>query len=98
MTKKQRNISLLVIAGVLLIVAFFTNPNQAHHLKSIRETGALRQSGDKVVEEALLPFFEYQNYFVFSVTRWNGKTMSYGYFGIVQTTNHIGVLYGDPSS
>jgi hypothetical protein len=84
---------LVVVAGLLLL-AFFTNPTQARHLKAIRETGALRQSAGARIDDLLLPTVEYHNYWLFSTTTWVDAHLTYGYFGIVQTTDNIGILYG----
>src|SRR5437879_11183102 len=92
MTEKRKWI-LLVAAGLLLF-AFFSNPNQARHLKAIRETGALKQSSGVSVTDALLPMVEYHNYLLFSTTTWSDAHLTYGYFGVVQTTDNIGLLYG----
>src|SRR6266496_1960906 len=44
-TRDQWKWILIALAGVLLL-AFLTNPNQARHLRVIKETGALRYSRD----------------------------------------------------
>ena len=89
--------------GLLLIIAFFTNPDQATHLKAIRETVALRnpESLSAVTLSPLMGALQYNNYLIFSTTNLNGfsttnvnGTMTYGYFGQVKTTNAIGILYG----
>jgi hypothetical protein len=60
---------LLILIGILLLVAFFTNPSQSLHLKAIRETGALRNSQpDASLEDWLLLNVEYRNYGIFSTT------------------------------
>ena len=94
--KHQRKWILIVVVGVLLF-AFFTNPNQARHLKAIRETGALKQSPGVSVTDVLLPMVEYHNYLLFSTTTWSDAHLTHGYFGVVQTTDNIGVLYGGRS-
>lgn len=97
MTEKDRR-KLWIAAGtvaILLIVAAFTNPDQASHLRAIRETVALRKPAEShSVTDWLLPTVEYHNYLVFSTTRFSNMTFTYGYFGKIQTTNDIGVFYG----
>ncbi len=93
-TRDQWKWILIALAGVLLL-AFLTNPNQARHLRVIKETGALRYSRDASTTDFLLSV-EYHNYFLFSTTSCVGNTVTYGYFGLVQTTNNIGWLYDAP--
>jgi hypothetical protein len=96
----ERNRKRLILAAsaavLLLFLAFFTNPSQARHLQAIKETGALRRNPDRSIEDVMLSTVEYHNYLLFSTTDWLGNTTTYGYFGIVQTTNNIGPLYGGP--
>jgi hypothetical protein len=84
---------LIVVAGILLL-AFFTNPDQAQHLKAIKETRMLRESRDFSVADMLLPQVEHRNYGVFSTTTFGDSNLSYGYFGTVHTTDNVGFLYG----
>jgi hypothetical protein len=97
-TNKRRN---LIFGGIaaLSLLAFFTNPNQAAHLSAIKETVALRKpDGASEINSVLMPLVHYNNYVVFSTTTPGNKDtiLSYGYFGQVQTTDDIGILFGVP--
>jgi hypothetical protein len=85
----------IVAVALAALVAFFTNPDQAAHLKAIKETVALRQPGVTIID-TLLPSAEYHNYLIFSTTTWSDYTLTRGYFGRVETTNAIGFFYGVP--
>ena len=90
----QRYKWLLIAFVAIVLLAFFTNPNQAQHLKAIKETGALRESRDFSIADMFLPQVEYHNYGVFSTTTFGDTHLTYGYFGAVQTTDNVGFLYG----
>jgi hypothetical protein len=94
--KSRRN---LIIAGIALLLLFasFMNPDQSSHLKAIKETVALRKPDRATdISNILMPVVHYNNYFVFSTTTFgtSGATLTYGYFGQVQTTDGIGILFG----
>jgi len=93
MTKRRNLIySGVGIAMVVLLLAFFTNPNQAAHLKAIKDTAVLRRSGYEALRVEVSPLVIYNNYLIFSTTSLAGmKTLTYGYFGQVQTTNDAGL-------
>ena len=75
------------VLALLAVLAFFTNPDQATHLKAIREIVALRYS--KYEGNVTLQPVTYNNYLVFSTTTsLGGLTLTYGYFGRIQTTNY----------
>jgi hypothetical protein len=84
-----------VAVALAALVAFFTNPDQAAHLKAIKETVALKQPG-VTITDTLLPMAEYHNYLIFSTTTWSDYTLTRGYFARVDTTNAIGIFYGVP--
>jgi len=91
---KHRNLifSGSAIAALILLLALFTNPDQAAHLKAIKDTAALRRSGYEALHVEVSPGVIYNNYLIFSTTSFVGtKTLTYGYFGRIQTTSDIGL-------
>jgi hypothetical protein len=94
-TKRRSLILAGSAVGLILLLAFFTNPDQAAHLRAIKETAALRQpNGSAVLFETFLPAVKYNDYLFFSTATWASKPMTYGYFGQVRTTNRIEMLWG----
>jgi hypothetical protein len=94
-TKRRNMILAASLAGLLLLVAFFTNPDQAAHLRSIKETVALRQpAGSSFLVDTMLPGVKYNDYVIFSTATWASKPLTYGYLGQVRTTNQIEMLWG----
>lgn len=92
---KKRN---LILAGIaaLLLVAFFTNPDQSAHLTAIQKIVKLRKpDADEATawNNALMPVVHYDNYFVFSATGLGDHIFTWGYFGQVQTTEAIEILF-----
>lgn len=85
---------ILPTIAVLLGILFFTNPDQATHLKAIRETLRLRNSSTD--PDTLLRITDYNNYIVFSTTSCVGITCSRGYLGRVEVTDNIRLLDGIP--
>jgi hypothetical protein len=89
----------LILVGIalgvaVLILAFFTNPDRAAHLKAMKETVALRKSDSaSAAMKLLLPDLKYKNYFVFSTTNYGTKIFTYGYFGRIRTTYAMEFLY-----
>ena len=71
---------LVVVAGQLLF-AFFTNPNQAQHLKALQARVS--------TSDLLLPTIEYHNYWLFSTTTLADAHLTYGYSGTVHITDKI---------
>jgi hypothetical protein len=98
--KSCRNL-IIVGSAALLLLAFFMNPNQAAHLTAIKQTVALRNPAvasrnpyaKTLSVEDLLPYAQYNNYLVFSTTSWASHTMTYGYFGKIQTNNNIEIFW-----
>jgi len=100
MNSKQK---ILILAGVaaLLLIAFFTNPSQADHVRNIRETLALRRADKSKIH--IPGYLKYNNYIFFSTTSclvWIGqefpeRTLSHGYFGRVETNDEIEYLPRD---
>ena len=74
---------------MLIPLAFFTNPNQAAHLKAIKDTAVLRRSGYDALRVEVSPGVVYNNYLIFSTTSFGTETLTYGYLGQVQTTNYV---------
>ena len=71
----------------MVLIAALTNPDQATHLRAIKEIVALRKSAYQSADVQLLPL-EYHNYILFSTTTilGGGLTLARGYLGQVQTT------------
>lgn len=80
--------------AVLLAVLFFTNPDQATHLKAIKDTLKLRNASAD--PDVLLRVSDYNNYLIFSTTSLVGVTCSRGYLGRVEVTDNIKLLDGIP--
>ena len=83
--RHQRKWILIAVAGVLLL-PFFTNPNQAQHLKAIQKRVSK--------SDLLLPTIEYHNYWLFSSTTLADSHVTYGYFGTVHITDKISLCTG----
>ncbi len=83
--RHQRKWILIVVAGVLLL-PFFTNPNQAQHLEAIQKRVSK--------SDLLLPTIEYHNYWLFSTTTLADSHLTYGYFGTVHMTDKISFCTG----
>jgi hypothetical protein len=77
--------------AMLILLAFFTNPDQAAHLKAIKDTAVLRRSRYDALRVEVSPGVMYNNYLIFSTTSFATETLTYGYFGQVQTTNYVGL-------
>lgn len=71
------------------MIAFFTNPTQASHLMAIRETAALEKGMSTYSAKTALILARYNNYWLFSTTTFGELTLTYGYFGKIQTTNDV---------
>jgi hypothetical protein len=72
---------ILVVATGQLLFTFFTNPNQAQHLKALQARVS--------TSDLLLPTIEYHNYWLFSTTTLADAHLTYGYFGRVHITDKI---------
>jgi hypothetical protein len=86
---------LLIGITTLVVVMFFTNPDQTSHLRAITEAGNLRYPNANVTgDPQYFSAVEYHNYGLFSTTSYvSYLTFSYGFLGRVQTTNDITYLY-----
>ncbi len=74
----------------LLLLATFTNPDQAAHLKAIKDTASARKSVYEAAHIAVSDSVMYKNYLVFSTTSLSGVIpLTYGYLGRVQTTQNV---------
>ena len=93
MNKSQLKWIVAAIA-VLFAVLFFTNPDQATHLKTIKDTLKLRNASAD--PDVLLRVSDYNNYLIFSTTSLVGHTCSRGYLGRVEVTDNIKLLDGIP--
>lgn len=95
------NVGLPIVAAVALL-AFFTNPDQAAHLRAIKDTIALRNpDSGKLNPGSNLHLIQYNNYYFFSTASIGDMTVSQGYFGRVVTTNAIifvAIVQPDPPS
>src|ERR1700720_2709781 len=91
----RRNLILVAptIGVAVLILAFFTNPDQEAHLKAINGDVVFRKPDSaSVVMDVLLPRLKYNNYLVFSTTSFGNKNLTYGCFGRIQTTTALRVF------
>jgi hypothetical protein len=96
----------IVAAIVLLaVVLFATNPDQAAHLKSVKDTLDLRfpkPAPGLYSQPVTIPYtsiIEYHNYGICSRTTVFDATISFGILGRVQTTDDVTyVVTGPPSS
>jgi|JFJP01.1.fsa_nt_gi putative Mn2+ efflux pump MntP len=82
----KKGLKILIFIGVLLVVAYFTNPKSQTHKNKVTErfqeqnpiTGALGL-GSFVTNIAL----EYNDYQIFSLGKFDNKIISIGLFGMV---------------
>jgi hypothetical protein len=79
--------AIALFAGIL----FFTNPDQATHLKAVNEAVELRFPNTPYGSNyaRMTGVIQYHNYGLFSTTGLGDMTFSYGFLGRVQTTNDI---------
>jgi hypothetical protein len=92
---------ILLAVAVIVAISFFTNPDQATHLKTLNDTLSLRHPASDSWKK-MLPFVKYHNYLIFSTTTapnvsgptptGEDTTLSRGYFGRVETTEDIKIL------
>jgi len=87
MNTNTKKIGITAIA-VFAIILFLTNPDQAMHLRAIKDTAALidRPAADWTM------FAVYNNYFLFSTVTnkvLGDQIMSWGALGKVSTTSNI---------
>jgi hypothetical protein len=80
--------------AAILVLAFATNPDQATHLKAIKDTAALTSSQPYTAASDFTAAMSYNNYVVFSTTTLAGSVVSWGAFGRVQTTNRVSDPFG----
>jgi hypothetical protein len=88
MTKQQKWIA----AGCAAIAAlmFATNPDQAAHLRAIKDTSALTSPHSATFAASdFTSAMSYNNYFLFSTVTFLDHVVSWGAFGKVYTTNRI---------
>ena len=93
MNKSQLKWIVQVIV-VVIAVLFFTNPDQATHLKAIKDTLKLRNASAD--PDTLLRITDYNNYIIFSTTSLGGITYTRGYLGRIEVTDNIKLLDGIP--
>jgi hypothetical protein len=72
---------------------FLHESKSSSPVRAIKETGVPRQSSSASISNAQLAEIQYHDYVVFSTTTWADSTLTYGYFGRVQTTDNVGWLY-----
>ena len=77
---------ILVVVAWQSLFTFFTNPNQAQHLKTLQARVS--------TSDPLLPTVEYHNYWLFSTTTLADAHLTYGYFGRVHITDKISLCSG----
>lgn len=88
MTPLQRKCT-AAIGGGIAVVMFATNPDQAAHLRAMKETVELKPHDPSTVPTAFLIAASYNNYFLFSTTTILDHVTSWGAFGKVSTTERI---------
>ena len=74
-----------------------TNPDQASHLRAIKETSDLKPKQPYATTFSVADYMNnltYNNYFVCSTTTLIGDVVSWGVFGRVYTTNRISDPFG----
>jgi hypothetical protein len=87
MTKQQKKWAVGIAAAIIAIM-FATNPDQAAHMRAIRDTAALKPGGLLSITD-LAPSISYNNYFLCSTTTIADRVVSWGAFGRVNTTNRV---------
>jgi hypothetical protein len=83
-----------VSCAAIVVLAFATNPDQATHLKAIRDTATLTASQPYSAASDFTSAMSYNNYFLFSTVTLADSVVSWGAFGRVQTTNRISDPFG----
>jgi len=79
--------------GVVAAIMLATNPDQAKHLRAIKDTAALKPSQPLSVTD-FMAGMSYNNYFFFSTVTLADGVVSWGAFGKVYTTNRISDPFG----
>ncbi len=96
MTAQQKWTAGVVVAIIVLMLA--TNPDQASHLRAIKDTSDLKPqqpyASVTISISDFMPQLSYKNYFLFSTTTLFGGVVSWGVFGKVFTTNRISDPFG----
>ncbi len=88
MTKQYKWVAAICAAVAALMLA--TNPDQAAHLRTIKDTAALTSSlTTPVAVTDYTGVMSYNNYFFFSTVTFLDNVVSWGAFGKVYTTNRI---------
>ena len=80
--------------AALVALAFATNPDQATHLKAIKDTAALTGSQPYSAASDFTSAMSYNNYFMFSTVTLADSVVSWGAFGRVHTTSRISDPFG----
>ena len=82
--------------GCAAIIALMlaTNPDQAAHLRTIKETSALTSPQPYSAASDFTSAMSYNNYFLFSTVTLADAIVSWGAFGKVYTTNRISDPFG----
>ncbi len=97
MTTQQKKWTAGVVVA-LLVLMLATNPDQASHLRAIKDTSDLKPrqpyAAVTISISDFMPQLSYNNYFLFSTTTLIGGVVSWGMFGKVYTTNRISDPFG----
>lgn len=89
MTPSQKKWTAAAVVLGIAIVMFATNPDQAAHLRTMKETVELKPHDPSMVPTAFFTATTYNNYFLFSTTTMLDHVTSWGAFGKVSTTDRI---------
>jgi hypothetical protein len=79
--------------GVIAAIMLATNPDQAAHLRAIKDRAALKPSQSLPVAD-FMAGMSYNNYFFFSTVTLARRVVSWGAFGKIYTTNWISDPFG----
>jgi hypothetical protein len=87
----QRKKIILGISAAIVVLMLATNPDQASHLRAIKDTADLARAPFYTPPSVtdFLPMLKYNNYFLFSTTALSGGVVTWGAFGKVYTTNRV---------
>jgi hypothetical protein len=104
MASKGKRIFRWLVFIALIVVAFISNPEKESHIKKIndklydlvpenRNKSIIEKVGKLISNPILDEIIEYENYFVFSMTKVDilgeTETISYGFFGLVFLTEEV---------
>ena len=82
------------ITAAVIVLLLATNPDQAAHMRAIRDTAALKPGGAFSITDLAPGIIRYNNYFICSTTTVIDGVVSWGAFGKVNTTNRVSDPFG----